>query len=97
MNNSEYEDYFRNAIAPAFRNFRIEVNDIIEALNNEKVVVWGKSTAETDIGPYSNEYLLIFYLNDKGDKVTRFLEYVDSAVVLDFFPRLRKHIADRGV
>ncbi|KAK0658000.1 hypothetical protein B0T16DRAFT_317341 [Cercophora newfieldiana] len=93
MSNSEYDTYF-STVMLMFRNFRVEVNDMIEDLGNEKVVVWAKSTAETDIGPYRSEYMLVFYLNNKGDKVTRFLEFVDSAVAKDFLPKLRRHIAE---
>ena len=92
MSNTEYDTYFKG-LMPAFRNFRVEINDIVEDVEQEKVVVWAKSSAETEIGPYQNEYMLVFYLNDQS-KVTRFLEFVDSATVKDFFPRLRSHIAE---
>lgn len=35
------------------------------------------------------EYCLILYFNEEGDKVTRFLEFVDSAWGMAFFPKLR--------
>jgi len=43
------------------------------------------STADTDIGPYGNEYALIMHFTDDGTKVTKFAEYVDSAYSINFF------------
>jgi ketosteroid isomerase-like protein len=46
------------------------------------------STADTDIGPYANEYALILHFTEDGKKVTKFLEYVDSAYSIKFFAAL---------
>jgi hypothetical protein len=46
------------------------------------------STAETDIGPYANEYALILFFTEDGKKVTKLLEYVDSAYSIRFFGAL---------
>jgi ketosteroid isomerase-like protein len=46
------------------------------------------STAETDIGPYANEYAPILHFTDDGKKVTEVLEYVDSAYSAKFFVAL---------
>jgi ketosteroid isomerase-like protein len=46
------------------------------------------STSETDIGPYANEYALILTFTEDGKKVTKFLEYVDSAYSMKFFAAL---------
>jgi len=53
--------------------------------------VWAGSTVDTDIGPYKNEYMLVFYLDERGEKVGRMLEFVDSANSVEFFPKLRKY------
>jgi len=75
---------------PAFQNFDVTVLDLIEDSAANKVAMWAKSTATTIIGPYTNEYMLVFYFNETGDKVERFLEYVDSANSVSFFPKLRE-------
>jgi ketosteroid isomerase-like protein len=48
------------------------------------------STAETDVGPYANEYALILTFTEDGEKVIKFLEYVDSAYSQGFFAKLAK-------
>jgi hypothetical protein len=93
MNNEEYEKYF-GMMLPYFRDFRVTINDVFEDEKDNKVVVWAKSTADTDLGPYSNEYMLVFYMNEAGDKVDKFLEFVDASNSLTFFPKLRQYIAD---
>jgi ketosteroid isomerase-like protein len=50
-------------------------------------IMHASSTAETDIGPYANEYALILNFTDDGKKVTKFSEYVDSAYAMQFFAR----------
>lgn len=51
-------------------------------------IMHATSTAETDIGPYANEYALVLHFTDDGKKVTKFLEYVDSAYSMKFFAEL---------
>jgi hypothetical protein len=78
MDNATYLAYFF-AIIPYFRNFTVKINGIIEDAKANKIAVWAKSTVDTDIGPYKNEYMLVFYLDERGEKVERMLEFVDSA------------------
>ncbi|CAJ2507947.1 Uu.00g091330.m01.CDS01 [Anthostomella pinea] len=92
MDNAAYEVFFAGML-PHFRDFKVEVNEVFEDDRANNVVLWARSTATTDIGPYANEYMLIFHFNEAGDKVTRFFEWVDSANTQAFFPKLREHVA----
>lgn len=56
-------------------------------------IMHATSTAETDIGPYANEYALVLHFTDDGKKVTKFLEFVDSAYSMKFFAAL----AEKGL
>ncbi len=80
---------------PLFRNFRLRVHDIIEDATANKVVVWARGTADTDVGPYRNEYVLMVEFNDKGDKVTRVREFLDSGFAVGFFARVRRVLEER--
>jgi ketosteroid isomerase-like protein len=51
-------------------------------------IIHALSTAETRIGPYANEYMLILTFTEDGKKVTKFDEFVDSAYSKDFFAAL---------
>lgn len=51
-------------------------------------IMHATSTADTDIGPYANEYALVLFFTDDGKKVKKFLEYVDSAYSIKFFGAL---------
>lgn len=55
-----------------------------------KVVMWASSTAETDVGPYANEYVIAMRMTEDGRLVERFDEFIDSQYVAAFFPRLRE-------
>ncbi|KAI8627722.1 hypothetical protein F5Y19DRAFT_163567 [Xylariaceae sp. FL1651] len=95
MDNATYGAYFSTMI-PHFKDFKVTVQDLVEDAHENKVVVWARSTASTEIGPYKNEYMLLFEFNEAGDKITKFLEFVDSANSVVFFPKLRDHIAQKA-
>ena len=52
-------------------------------------IMHATSTADSDIGPYANEYALILHFTEDGKQVTKFLEFVDSAFSKMFFKELR--------
>ena len=54
------------------------------------------STAETDIGDYRNEYMLVLHMTEDGGKVERFMEYVDSGYSREFLGRLRAYVERKG-
>jgi ketosteroid isomerase-like protein len=93
MNNQEYKKYL-DGTWHNFHNFHAEVIDTIEDRGKNKVVIHARSTADTAVGKYANEYMLVFHLTGAGDKVVRFQEFVDSGATVEFFSRLRKHIAE---
>ncbi|KAI0433354.1 hypothetical protein F5Y09DRAFT_299206 [Xylaria sp. FL1042] len=95
MDNAMYKAYF-TSIMPHFQNFTVTINDTMEDAQENKVVFWARSEASTEIGPYSNEYVLIMYMNEAGDKITKFLEFVDSSYSAAFFPKLREHLAQKA-
>jgi ketosteroid isomerase-like protein len=90
MDNATYSAYF-STVMPYFRNFTVKINDVIEDAKANKVAIWAGSTADTDIRPYKNEYMLVFHLDESAEKVERMLEFVDSANSVEFFPRLKKY------
>ena len=83
------------AITPYFRNFKVLINEIFEDEKANKVVVWAKGTAETDLGPYKNEYIYMFHFDERGEKLEKFLEFVDSSSSLGFWPRLKQYIEEK--
>ncbi|KAE8453877.1 hypothetical protein EG329_007653 [Mollisiaceae sp. DMI_Dod_QoI] len=93
MDNPTYRSYF-SAIMPYFRDFHVTVNDLIEDTSENKVAVWAKSTGSTDLGPYTNEYMLVFYLDESGEKIVRSLEFVDSKVTGEYMVRLGRYIRE---
>jgi ketosteroid isomerase-like protein len=47
------------------------------------------STADTEIGNYTNEYALFLTFTRDGSKVVRIDEFVDSAYSAEFFAKLK--------
>jgi hypothetical protein len=77
------------AITPYFRNFEVLINEIFGDEKANKVVVLAKGTAETDLGSYKNEYMYMFHFDERGEKLEKFLKFVDSSSSLGFWPRLK--------
>jgi hypothetical protein len=75
----------------AFHNFNVTVKDIIVNEQEHKAVIWCSSTASSVIGPYSNEYMLLIYMTPDGTMVEKILEFVDSRLSVEFFPKLKAH------
>lgn len=63
-----------------------EIHDAVA----RKCIIHASSRAETDIGPYMNEYALILTFTEDGRKVTKFVEFVDSAYSEQFVSALVK-------
>ena len=54
-----------------------------------KVIMHLESRADTKIGVYENEYILMVEMTEEGDRVQEVWEFVDSAASSAFFGRLR--------
>jgi ketosteroid isomerase-like protein len=80
MDNATYRVFFTAATA-RIQNFKLTIKDIVEDPLANKVVVYARSTADTAAGKdtYGNEYFLLLEFNEAGDKISKLVEYVDSA------------------
>ena len=94
MDNTAYRKMYES-ITPSFRNYKMTVQDIFEDEKANKVVAWIEATAETDVGPYATEKMLIFYFNEAGE-VSRSLEFIDSAAGVAFFVKLQQYMISKG-
>lgn len=89
---------------PYFKDFHVTITDTVEDVSENKVALWAKSTGSTDIGEYSNEYMLIFYFEAKNEpegkgkgewKIVRSLEFVDSAITKPYMIELSDYIKEK--
>ncbi|KAJ8126900.1 hypothetical protein O1611_g6740 [Lasiodiplodia mahajangana] len=95
MDNASYAAWL-GPLLPHLRGFTVTIDDVTEDAQANKVVLLGHSTASSDIGPYANEYVIVLYMNEAGDKVTKFFEFVDSNNSVTFFPKLREHLEQKA-
>lgn len=91
MNNTQYASYFRPNL-PNFRNFHVDVQETVVDVEARKVVILASSTAETDIGAYANEYVLVVEMGHDGKQAEKVIEWVDSGYSVRFLGQLRQHV-----
>ncbi|THU76112.1 hypothetical protein K435DRAFT_190822 [Dendrothele bispora CBS 962.96] len=94
MDNTQYRQYL-NDFMSAFHNFTFTAKDIIVDEKERKVSLWGNTSAQTDIGPYKNEIVLIIKCDEDG-KAVWIGEFVDSHYSVVFFPKLREYAAGKS-
>lgn len=88
LNNKEYREWFAS-IQHAFHHFEVEVLDLVEDQAHNKVAVHAKSRAQTAIGPYQTEYMIVIQMTDEQDEALSIKEFVDSGYVEEFHARLK--------
>ena len=89
MKNDEYATYLAPSLS-TFRNFTVKAHEVIVDEEGRKVVMLASSTAETDIGPYNNEYVLVIEMGQDGRHVDKIIEWVDSGYAIKYFGQLRQ-------
>ncbi len=92
MDNEEYASFFAPNI-PLFEGFHLTVHDTIIDEAARKVTMHLSSRATTAIGKYDNEYMLTLHMTEDGQKVDRFVEFVDSKYSARYMSELRESIA----
>ncbi|KAL8822291.1 MAG: hypothetical protein Q9191_006971 [Dirinaria sp. TL-2023a] len=87
QSNDAYRDTLRSLL-PAFRNFSLTLYEIIEDVEQRKIVMHLRARADTAAGEYANEYMWVLRFDEQG-KISDQKEYVDVGVNRDFFPKLQ--------
>ncbi|KAH8882999.1 hypothetical protein GQ53DRAFT_830963 [Thozetella sp. PMI_491] len=96
MDNKTYASFISDWIMPNFRGFRVEIVDIIDDANSNKLAAWVRSSASTEIGPYANEYIFLLFFDEAGKKVIKHVEYTDSMHTITFVTKLRTYLAEKA-
>ncbi|KAH8195862.1 hypothetical protein TruAng_009964 [Truncatella angustata] len=95
MDNATYRAYFTTQL-PLFKNFHVTVHEVFEDVVGKQVAVWCSSTADSVVGPYQNEYVMMLYFTDDGSKVVRVREFVDSAFSINHFGKMRVKLEEKN-
>lgn len=78
-------------LVPIMRNFTLNLGDGYQPILDEKThraILFLRSAADTDIGPYTNEYILILTLSEDGTEIDEIVEFADSAYSQKWFRKL---------
>jgi ketosteroid isomerase-like protein len=78
-------------LLPVFRNFKLQVIDEDSTLvdvEKRAVSMRLRSTADTDVGMYENEYIFVLRVCEAGDLVEEVVEFLDTQYSAEFVGRL---------
>lgn len=100
------------SLTTVFHNFELEVQETIEDARARKVVLFLCARADTVVGEYRNEYVWVLEFEGVGDgvgeggegeggdgvgpRIVRQVEFVDSVMARDFFPKLKEAMGRIG-
>lgn len=95
LNRTAYVDYF-SSLLPFFDNFTVTVTDTYVDEAKNQVAVQCFSKANSVLGPYGNEYVIMMKMTACQEEVYEVREFVDSEASAMFFPNLTEYIANGG-
>jgi hypothetical protein len=90
--NAEYSAWAQNLMS-VMQGFKLHLQDGHEPIVEEasrKVVLYLRSTCETKLGEYMNEYIWILTLDGNGTAIDEIIEFADSAYTLEWIEKLQK-------
>lgn len=92
MGNDEYRQYFMG-VMDQFKDYHLEILEATEDLKRHTVVLHLQATAKTAIGDYANEFFVATRMKEDDRQIVEIKEFVDSGYSMDFFMKLRAHMA----
>lgn len=95
LNNTMYGTFI-SSIMPYFANFTVTIVDTYVDEANKRVAMQALGSADSVIGPYRNEYVVMMKMTEDQAKVWEVREFIDSEVRAAFFPELTAYIAMGG-
>jgi hypothetical protein len=95
QDNAAYEKTLYS-LASVFRNFNLDVHEVVEDVAERKVVLWLSARADTAAGEYLNEYMWVLEFDESGEKVVQSKEFVDTVMQREFWPKLQESMRQAG-
>lgn len=74
----------------------MQIDDVVVAPDDRKVVVRSSQSSTTVLGPFSNEYVWFFTFDESGEQITRIVEVLDSAASKEMLARVTKAREEQG-
>ncbi|KAK3700322.1 hypothetical protein LTR37_016026 [Vermiconidia calcicola] len=81
-------------LKPIFRNFRLDVKDMLEDKEAGRICMYLSARADTMAGEYVNEYMWTLSFDETGTRIAQVNEFVDTIMNRDFWPRLSMAIKE---
>ncbi|KAL6831451.1 hypothetical protein J3E69DRAFT_354320 [Trichoderma sp. SZMC 28015] len=92
--NSEYSAWVGN-LKNVMSGFKLSFMDGYEPIIDDKsrhITLHVKSTCETVLGEYQNEYVWIMKVDETGQEIVDIMEFADSAYTIEWIQKLQNAI-----
>jgi ketosteroid isomerase-like protein len=95
QNNDAFAQHLHSMLK-ILQNFELTCYEFVEDVAARKIVMWLRARADTIVGEYVSEYMWTLEFDEAGKKIVWQKEYVDSAVMRDFWPKVRESVKKAG-
>lgn len=65
------------------------MHDYFASVENRRATVHAVMEAQTDVGPYRNEYIFLLSFDESGEKLVKVVEMLDSAAAKEVREKMR--------
>ncbi|KFA68130.1 hypothetical protein S40285_10017 [Stachybotrys chlorohalonatus IBT 40285] len=93
--NEEYQNFISSGFQ-IIKNFKLRISEGHEPVIDEvarKIVLFISSSADSPIGPYTNEYVFELKTNEDGTLIEQITEFIDTAPTVGFTQKMMAHLA----
>lgn len=87
MDNSQYEA-MHHQVFPQFQSYEAEILDSVTDTTACKVVLFLNASAETNVGPYRNEYIITLTMTEDGKQVMDEHGFIDSHTMIEWTKKM---------
>ena len=92
QSNDQFAAFLSQLVPLVLTPFEVvyDEEDTVVDLEKRKVVIYVKESTNTQVGVYRNEIVITVWVDEAGESVEKWEEFMDSNAFSDFFKRLEE-------
>lgn len=81
---------------PILTPHQLTIHEVVHDVSQHKAAVYALSTGKTPFGDWTNDYAVFFTFNESGTEIVKLEEMVDSAFMMEFFPKFQGFMREQA-